>query len=426
LKAVLFSLGSRGDIEPFFAIGEILKGKGWEVVYVFPEQFRELVGNVGHTFYPFTKEFLELLLEGEQAKMITSQGGSLLTRIQILISLAKRSIRINNEITQVQKEIIDREKPDYVFYNQKCVYPVVWDMNNKGKGIFVHPFPCFLHRVDHHSIIGFSGGGNYGRYLNRVGYALQSFAISLAVRFSTRPFYTNDGDVKINVFRIRRWLLHKAKSIYPISPSLFPRPSYWPANAHVVGHYERPKASKWSPDDELLHFLNRHRKIIFITFGSISNTDPKKVTDIILRVLVKNKIPAIINTSWGGLLKPDQGSSENILFVNNIPYDWIFPKMYAVVHHGGAGTTHSALRFGCASLVIPHFIDQFFWNDRVHDLGLGPKGVSIQKLNSNNFEIIILELLKNRCYRQSAQLLAAKMASENNAELLMKIITSEI
>ena len=102
-----------------------------------------------------------------------------------LFSLARRSIQINKDVTLLQKEIMEKEKPDFVFYNQKCVYPIVWDMMNPGHGIFVHPFPCFLHRVDHHSIIGLSGGGNYGKYLNRMGYAFQSFAIPMAVYFST-------------------------------------------------------------------------------------------------------------------------------------------------------------------------------------------------------------------------------------------------
>src|SRR5688572_22093107 len=221
-----------------------------------------------------------------------------------LFSLARRSIQINKEATLRQKEVMGKENPDVVFYNQKCVYPIMWDMMNPGRGIFVHPFPCFLHRVDHHSIIGFGGGGNYGKYLNRIGYAFQSFAISLAVYFSTKPIHPALRGIKINAFQIRRWLLRKAKSIYTISPALFPQPSYWPSNAKVVGHYERHKASKWWPDEELLHFLKHQKKITFITFGSISNTNPEKVTNAILSVLMKHKIPAIINTSWGGLLKP--------------------------------------------------------------------------------------------------------------------------
>ena len=83
MKAVLFSIGSRGDIEPLLALGEILKSKNWNVIYVFPEQFRELVGK-GNTFYGFTKEFLDVLVANEQFKIISSRSGSFIKRLKII------------------------------------------------------------------------------------------------------------------------------------------------------------------------------------------------------------------------------------------------------------------------------------------------------------------------------------------------------
>lgn len=421
MKAVLFSLGSRGDIEPFFALGEILEGQEWDVVYVFPEQFREMVEETNSSFYGFTKEFLDVLVTGEQFKVISSRDSSRIKRLQTLFSLAKKAIKINKEVTLRQKEIIDKEQPDYVFYNQKCVYPIIWEFKNPNKGIFVHPFPCFLHKVNHHSIIGFGGGGNYGSLINRLSYSFQSIALSLGVYFTTKKYHKELVGKTINPLSIRKRLLNKTKSIYTISPSLFSQPQYWKKNANVVGYRERHKANKWQPDDELKDFLKQHQKITFITFGSISNTDPKKKTDAILSALIKHKIPAIINTSWGGLIQPNK-HPEYIHFVKNIPYDWIFPKVFAVVHHGGSGTTHSALKYGCASLVIPHFIDQFFWNKTIHKLGSGPKGISIKKLNKDNFEKILLDLLDNKIYKENAELIASKMDKEKSIESLMRLI----
>jgi len=417
LKAVLFSLGSRGDIEPLFALGEILRSKGWEVVYVFPEQFRELVEESDATFYPFTKEFLEVLITGEQSKQLTSRSGSWFKRIKVLFGLAKKSIRINKEVVQQQKEILDCEQPDYVFYNQKCVYPIVWEFQYPGRGIFVHPFPCFLHKVKHHSIIGFTGGGNYGTFLNLFTYSLQSLILSIAVYFSTRKYLRN----KLNPFSIRKRLLKQTKSIYTISPLLFKQPSYWLVNANVVGYYERDQLNSWIASQELLDFIERYQKIVFITFGSISNTNPMKNTNAILSALEKHKIPAIVNTSWGGLIQ-EENHFDHIHFVNQIPYDWIMPKMYAVVHHGGSGTTHSALKYGCANLIVPHFIDQFFWNETIHKLKLGPKGDSIKKLNAHNFEIQLLDLLNNEVYKKNAETIGEQMQKENDIDELMQII----
>ena len=335
--------------------------------------------------------------------------------------MAKKSIKINNEVTLKQKEIIENERPDYVFYNQKCVYPIIWEFKNPNKGIFVHPFPCFLHKVNHHSIIGFGGGGNYGYFLNRLSYLVQSMALSLAIYFTTKKYHKELIGKTINPLQIRERLLNKVKSFYTISPTLFPQPKNWNKNATVVGYFERNKTISWEADKSLEQFIEKYAKIVFITFGSISNTNPTQKTEAILSVLSKHKIPAIINTSWGGLIKPEK-YSEYIYFVNTIPYDWVFPKMYAVIHHGGSGTTHLALKYGCASLIIPHFIDQFYWNTIIHKLKVGKKGVSIKKLNKNNFEALLLDLLSNKNYKKNAEQIAKQMQKENNSEKLMKLI----
>ncbi|KAB1153379.1 glycosyltransferase family 1 protein [Tenacibaculum aiptasiae] len=415
MKILLFGLGSRGDIEPLFSIGETLKEKEHDVVYVFPEQFREMVELTNSTFYGFTSEFIEVLLESENSKTITSRKGTLIKRIKSLFVLAKKSIRINKEVTLTQKEIIDKEKPNYVFFNQKCVYPIIWGIRNQNRSIFIHPFPCFLHPVKHHSFISFSGGGNYGKYLNLFSYKLQLFIFSLAIYYSTRSISKNEFK-KITPKQIRKHLITKTLSMYTVSSSLFEKPKYWNQNAKIIGFTERNKRTNWEPQEELLRFLkyNSKQKIVFITFGSISNPNPKKITQFIIDTISKHNIPAIINTSWGGLVKLEN-CSENIYFTENIPYDWVFPKVHSVIHHGGAGTTHSAIKYGCSSLIIPHFIDQFYWNKVVAEKKLGPKGVSIKKLNATVFEKLLLDLLKNTEYKKNAMTFSNKLKKESKS-----------
>ena len=181
--------------------------------------------------------------------------------------------------------------------------------------------------------------------------------------------------------------------------------------------------SNWKPEPELNAFLGTHKKILFITFGSMTNPEPEENTSLFLEILQKNKIPAIINTSFGGLTEPDEYDRELFYFVKNIPYDWIFPRVYGVIHHGGAGTTQTALKYGCASLIIPHIIDQFMWNTAVHDLGAGPLGVKISKLKKENFEPILLDLYQNESYKSKAMEIGMKMKEENWEAELLDIIT---
>ena len=61
-----------------------------------------------------------------------------------------------------------------------------------------------------------------------------------------------------------------------------------------------------------------------------------------------------------------------------------FPKIYAVIHHGGSGTTHQGLKYGCATMIIPHIIDQFVWNKIIYNIGAGPKGIKVDKITTKN------------------------------------------
>lgn len=248
--------------------------------------------------------------------------------------------------------------------------------------------------------------------------------MSFATYFTTKKYHKQLFGKTINPLHIRKRLLNKTKSFYTVSSSLFLQPKNWKKNANVVDYFERNKSENWKADKSLELFIEKYDKIVFITFGSISNTNPTQKTEAILSVLSKHKIPVIINTSWGGLIKPEK-YPEHIYFVNTIPYDWIFPKMYAVIHHGGSGTTHLALKYGCASLIIPHFIDQFYWNTIIHKLKVGKKGVSIKKMNKSNFEVLLLDLLSNENYKKNAELIAKQMQGENNTEKLMELILKE-
>ena len=134
------------------------------------------------------------------------------------------------------------------------------------------------------------------------------------------------------------------------------------------------------------------------------------------------KIPAIINTASGGLSKLENYDTKLIHFVSKIPYDWVFPKMYGVIHHGGSGTTHLALKYGCASMIIPHVVDQFVWDKIICDLGVGPRGIKISKITTKNLEPKILKLANNSSYKKEAEQVASRMEKEDFREELYNSI----
>jgi UDP:flavonoid glycosyltransferase YjiC (YdhE family) len=219
--------------------------------------------------------------------------------------------------------------------------------------------------------------------------------------------------------------LSSNKAIYTISPSLFPRPDYWPETVKVLGYQTRTPVTNWQPAEDLNRFLESHDRVLFVTFGSMTNPDPGEKTNTILETLERNKIPAIINTASGGLVKPPGFDSQLVRFVSQISYDWILPRVYGVIHHGGSGTTHLGLKSGCATMIIPHIIDQFLWDTIVGSMGLGPKGVAIDRMTTKNLEPRILELVGNSAFRERARQVAGKMEREQFEEKLYETIVAD-
>ncbi len=414
MKIILMSVGTRGDMEPFIAIGTLLKEHGHQVICAFPEQFGFLAKDSDLGFASLGTKYIDLL--NSKDGQLAMGGGKGFQKFIGVLRLTFRQGDANKELVQKQYQVVQNEKPDRIVFNSKSVYPLIWEVKNPGNTTFLSPLP-YMHYVKGHSHVVFNT--NMGNFLNMLSFSLAHFGIVTTVMISKKWLKIKD---KIKRKEIRK-VLRTGKSIYTISPALFERPKDWPDNIQVVGFYSKQNTGTWYPDEELESFIARHKKVLFITFGSMINPNPEAKTRIFLDILERNKIPAIINTAAGGLIQPKNYDQDLIKFVEHIPYDWIFPKIYGVIHHGGSGTIHLALKYGCANLVVPHIIDQFVWNNIVAELGVGPKGMKIGNIGKNNFETLILELLNNHNYKKKAEEIHDKMAKEDySTDLLQSII----
>ncbi len=413
MKIILTSIGTRGDVEPFLAIGKILKEKGHQVICAFSEKYRELTESCDLEFTSLGRKNDDVL-ESDANRIV--MGGSGIKKIFAFIKLMKlaQSQKVPQEKEFKLYELVKQEKPDRILYHSKNVYPLLWECKNRGKTIFVSPF-AYFHYIEGHT---FFSGKNYGDFFNKLTFKLSNFGVVTATMAAKKWLQIDEKITKRELINT----IHSRKFIYTLSPSLFPRPDYWASNIKVLGHQELKINTDWKPEKALTEFIEKHAKILFITFGSMPNPEPEQKTKIIFEILERNKIPAIINTASGGLVKPDKFNSELIYFVSQISYDWIFPKMYAVIQHGGCGTTHLAIKYGCATMIIPHFMDQFVWDKIISDLGVGPKGVKISRITNKNLEPKVLELLNNESYKEKSAKIGNLMKKEDFTDELYKTI----
>ncbi|MEO1448158.1 MAG: glycosyltransferase [Bacteroidota bacterium] len=417
MKIIVTSVGTRGDMEPLLAVGDIMRKKGHEVICLFPEQFRRLAEDSGFKFASLGSAYIEML-ESPEGQIAMGGGSFGFRKMGAYIKLIKRQGPVNKQMIRLQEEVIEREQPDRVAHNGKVIYPVIWSLSNPNKAILISPVP-YIHYVKDHAHVAFNK--DFGPFINKLTYKLANYGLVKTIMGSVK-WLNNSRKLKQKQIQSA---LFSNPAIYTISPTLFTRPDYWEDQIQVLGYHERDKTVNWNPDEALLNFLADHPRVILVTFGSMINDNPPEKTRIILEVLERNRIPAIINTSAGGLVKPASYNQELFHFVERIPYDWIFPKMYAVIHHGGSGTTHMALKYGCANLIIPHIIDQYIWNEVVHEKGVGPLGKDVSQLSAKSLEATVLDLLNNPAYKTTAETLGKQMQGEDLREVVHTAMTRE-
>ncbi|MAT16883.1 MAG: UDP-glucose--sterol glucosyltransferase [Planctomyces sp.] len=421
MKFLLLSIGTRGDVEPFVYLGELLTAAGHEVVCVFPEQFRGITEQSGLRFVSLGPELVDLM-HSREARAAVGGGGSLARKVYSYVRLAWVSRHLQKEAAIRQRDVLEAERPDRVLHNFVALYPVLWGMAHHRRTAMISPIPYILHATDNHAHIGM--GEDRGRRFNRWTYR---FALTLGML----GLWFMAGALGMRAQR--RWKgirqqLFANETIFMVSPSLFARPEYWPQEAHLLGYHARNKQRHWEPTPELLEYMNRHRgaKIVLITFGSMTNPDPAGKTRMIVETLQSQGQPAIICTSVGGLVEPVDYDRDLIHITEQIPYDWLLSQIYAVIHHGGSGTTHFGLKHGCATMIIPHVIDQYMWNQMVHQRGAGPLGMSIRTFTQKKFAEKLTDLVSNEAYKTRAEEIAHQMQQEYfEAELLRVIVEHE-
>jgi UDP:flavonoid glycosyltransferase YjiC (YdhE family) len=172
-----------------------------------------------------------------------------------------------------------------------------------------------------------------------------------------------------------------------------------------------------------LAFLAAGPPPVFIGFGSMNNRDPEGVTNLVLEALAHTGQRGILATGWGGLHTADL--PETVFPVGDTPYSWLFPRMAAVVHHGGAGTTAEGLRAGVPSLLIPFFTDQPLWARRVAALGVGPTPIPRKQLSADRLAAAIGQAVGDEPMRARAAKLGAKIRSEDGVAEAVAIVHAQ-
>jgi UDP:flavonoid glycosyltransferase YjiC (YdhE family) len=212
---------------------------------------------------------------------------------------------------------------------------------------------------------------------------------------------------------------HKIPIINGFSQHVVPRPNDWSEHIHTTGYWF-PENNLLQPSKGLSAFIGAGEPPVFIGFGSMSIKDPRRTTDIILEALRQSGQRGILLMGWGGL--GNQPLPDYVFKIDYVPYDWLFPRLAMVIHHGGSGTTAFALRSGVPSWVVPFVFDQPYWGERIFQLGVGPKPIRFKDLTVERLLEAIRLGVGNSQIKQNADKLGQKIRAENGIDNALHIL----
>ncbi len=195
--------------------------------------------------------------------------------------------------------------------------------------------------------------------------------------------------------------------IYGISEHVLPRPADWPAAHTLTGYWFAGAPAGWQPPEALLRFLEAGDPPLYIGFGSMQQ--PDRLLPALRAALQVSGVRAVV--ALGEERRAELPA--NALAVGDLPHAWLFPRLSAALHHGGAGTTAASMRAGLPTAIAPVGVDQFFWGGRVAELGVGPPPLPQRRLTAGGIATLLELLTRDVELRRRAAGLGAAIRSED-------------
>ncbi|MBD1848082.1 glycosyltransferase family 1 protein [Cyanobacteria bacterium FACHB-63] len=421
MRIAIIASGSQGDVQPYIALGKGLKAAGYDVRLLTHENFEGLVTSHGLAFYPMQGNVQELIETPEMREL--AEKGNFIT---LTLRTAKESEKMSIRWAQAGLEAC--RETDLLIAGVGGLYlalAVAEKLEIPLLQAFVFPFTptkTFPGVLFPQSIDRFGGMVNWlsHQVLRQIIWqGSRSGDIAARKQVLNLPAASFFGPHQSPY-------LHRLPILYGFSPSVIAKPSDW-QNTFVTGYWFLDAAPDWTPPSDLEDFLQAGSPPVYIGFGSMGNRNPEETADLVLQALDKTGQRAILSAGWSGMRKDNL--PNNAFLVNSVPHAWLFPRVAAVVHHGGAGTTAAGLRAGVPTVIIPFFGDQGFWGQRVADLGVGTAPIPRKQLTVERLAQAIQTAVRDRAMRQRAANLGAKIRTEDgvaNAVAMIKKLETAI
>ncbi|KAF3402600.1 Sterol 3-beta-glucosyltransferase UGT80B1 [Talaromyces pinophilus] len=416
LNIVIQIVGSRGDVQPFLALGRELQAEGHRVRIATHDVFRDFVTEAGFEFFPIGGDPSSLMAymvknPGIVPKFETIMSGEISKKRKMVYRMLEGCWRSciepdpENNIPFVAEAII-ANPPSFAHVHcaQALGIPIhlMFTMPWSPTRAFPHPL-ANIERTDADLMT-----------TNYLSYGLVELltwqGLSSVINGWRRKSLNLDPVPTLTGSSIAEAL--QIPFTYCWSPAFVAKPQDWGNYIDVCGFFFREEPA-YTPDDELHDFLSSGPPPVYIGFGSIVMDDAEKMTAILLAAVRACGVRAIISRGWSKLGSGQQ--DPNVMFLGDCPHEWLFKHVSCVVHHGGAGTTACGLLNGRPTTIVPFFGDQAFWGQMIAAARAGPSPIHHKSLNQNNLAEAIRYCLTPEAVNAAAEI-SRKMKAENGIQ----------
>jgi UDP:flavonoid glycosyltransferase YjiC (YdhE family) len=416
MNITILTIGSRGDVQPLVALGKGLKEAGHIVRIGTDAAFETLTRGVGLDFTPVAGDIRSVMQSAGGREML-DQGQNPLIMIGTMIEAARPlAKRIAEDFLNAAQDADGLILGGVAFFGGTAVAEKLNIPFIPASYMPVYPTRAFAHPLFTHRLLKMGGA------LNR----LSADLITQAFWQASRPVLNQGRSEVLGLGPAaffgpyREMDRQRIAHVHGYSTTVVPRPPDYPDFVHITGYWFLDADPNWQPTKQLLDFLATGPAPVCIGFGSMSNEKPEEVTEVLVEALQMTGQRGILLTGWEGLRASTL--PDTVFLLHDAPHDWLFPRMAAVVHHGGCGTTAAGLRAGVPSILIPFFGDQPFWAQQIHRLGAGPSPIPRKALTAKRLAEAIQLAVNDYEMQVRCQVIAQKIQAENGIQQAIQVI----
>lgn len=415
MRITINAFGTRGDVQPYLALGRGLRRAGHHVRVSTHEIFEPFVRHHQLEFFPLELDPRQVLI----SQSITELGDN---TFRIL-----RWLRENYELVMgdIFRATLKAAQQADLLLNSSLSF-AGWHVAEK---IGIPAIAAYLQPLTPTRKLTHGSAPIPPDWLPMRGlYNYLSTKLTNQVFFNMLSPLTNACRKEIlglpPMNAIDYWSLDSPSSTTPIiygySPSVVPKPVDWSSNQQIAGYWFLDEARDYQPPDDLVNFLAAGPPPVYVGFGSMVDHERREVTQLVEQALVRSGQRAVLLEGWSDF--GEAGLPDRIYRCESLPHSWLFPRMAAVVHHGGAGTTAAGLRAGKPTVIVPFFADQFFWGWCAYQLGAGPKAIPRKKLSADKLAQALRQAVNDTSMGANADRLGESIRAENGVARAVQLI----